>query len=76
MWATIALVITPAAIHVANPTGRVVAVADGDTLTIRTDAGETVKVRLAGIDPRPSPPPGTPVAACGLIASGGAHEIK
>lgn len=30
--------------------GKVVSVHDGDTLTVRTDGGETLKVRLHGID--------------------------
>jgi len=35
---------------VADLAGRVVAVHDGDTITIRTTDDQTVKVRLAGID--------------------------
>lgn len=31
-------------------TGQVVAIADGDTITVRTSAGQTVKVRLKHID--------------------------
>ena len=30
--------------------GRVVGVADGDTITVRVDGHDSVKVRLAGID--------------------------
>ena len=38
------------AIHAAEFGGRVVGVGDGDTLTVRTDDGRRVRVRLAGID--------------------------
>jgi endonuclease YncB( thermonuclease family) len=34
----------------APASGKVVSVHDGDTLTVRTDAGETLKVRLHGVD--------------------------
>ena len=34
----------------ATITGKVVSVHDGDTVTVRTDDGQTLKVRLQGID--------------------------
>lgn len=34
----------------ATNTGKVVSVHDGDTVTVRTDNGQTLKVRLQGID--------------------------
>jgi len=34
----------------ATVTGKVVSVHDGDTVTVRTDDGQTLKVRLQGID--------------------------
>jgi micrococcal nuclease len=34
----------------ATTTGKVVSVHDGDTVTVRTDDGQTLKVRLQGID--------------------------
>ncbi len=40
----------PLAAHAAEFGGRVVGVGDGDTLTVRTDGGRRVRVRLAGID--------------------------
>lgn len=41
-------------------TGKVVSIADGDTLTILTDSREQVKIRLAGIDtPEKAQPFGT-----------------
>jgi len=46
----LAMALAPIAATAASSAGRVVAVADGDTLTVRTDDGRTVKVRLAAID--------------------------
>lgn len=37
-------------VHAASITGKVVAVADGDTITVLTAGKESVKVRLYGID--------------------------
>ena len=34
----------------ATTAGKVVSVHDGDTVTVRTDDGQTLKVRLQGID--------------------------
>lgn len=39
-------------VHAAEITGKVVSVADGDTITVLTAAKESVKVRLHGIDGR------------------------
>lgn len=36
--------------HAASITGKVIGMSDGDTITILTDAKESVKVRLHGID--------------------------
>lgn len=48
------------ALQLADLAGRVVAVHDGDTITIRTTDDQTVKVRLAGIDaPETKQPFGT-----------------
>ena len=38
------------AVPPATTTGKVVSVHDGDTVTVRTDDGQTLKVRLQGID--------------------------
>jgi endonuclease YncB( thermonuclease family) len=45
-----ALVVEAVAAPPTTATGKVVSVHDGDTLTLRTDDGRTLKVRLQGID--------------------------
>ena len=48
------------AAHTAEFDGRVVGISDGDTLTVQTDGGQWVRVRLAGIDaPEHDQPYGT-----------------
>lgn len=65
----------------ATTTGKVVSVHDGDTLTLRTDDGQTLKVRLRGIDApeirqpvarrsRRHPLTGWPPPPCGVILGG------
>ena len=41
---------TLAGVHAANITGRVVAVADGDTVTVLDDTNTQHRIRLSGID--------------------------
>jgi micrococcal nuclease len=55
---------TPSALH-----GRVVHVADGDTITVRLDGGRTERVRYIGIDTPESVKPDTPVQCFAKKAS-------
>jgi endonuclease YncB( thermonuclease family) len=50
-------------------TARVVRVVDGDTLEVRLTTGQTVTVRLIGIDTPETKKPGTPVECGGLDAT-------
>lgn len=50
----------PLTVHATEFSGRVVGISDGDTLTVQTDGGRWVRVRLAGIDaPEHDQPYGT-----------------
>jgi len=46
----VALLLTTLTAHAETLTGKVVSIADGDTLTILTVPNKQVKIRLAGID--------------------------
>jgi micrococcal nuclease len=61
---------TPSALH-----GRVVHVADGDTITVRLDGGRTERVRYIGIDTPESVKPDTPVQCFGPRASAFNHRL-
>ena len=46
----LALLFSPLSVFCQELTGKVISVADGDTITILTDQKQQVKIRLYGID--------------------------
>jgi micrococcal nuclease len=55
--------------HAGQLHGRVVRVADGDTINVRLDGGRTERVRYIGVDTPESVKPGTPVQCFAKKAS-------